>query len=140
MTKALSSLHRPTLSLAGLFTTAIAWWHRLFATAASSASRGKNETIRGEHQGDNDPSRKINDQPLLPEKNIKALAVPTFAWEVAPIAKDANSSVGTLSLPERLITTRHISGDKEAEKTLEFFATMTFANGGLRAPSCPCCQ
>jgi hypothetical protein len=140
MTKALSSLHQPTLSLAGLFATAIDWCYRLFA-AASSASRGKNETIHDEyHQGDTDPSRKINDQPVPSEKNIKALSIPTFAWEVAPIAKDEKSSVGTPSPPERLITTRHISGDQEADKTLEFFATMTFANGGLRAPSCPCCQ
>lgn len=26
-----------------------------------------------------------------------------------------------------------------AEETLQFLSTMTFANGGLRAPSCPCC-
>jgi hypothetical protein len=140
MTKALSSIYQPTLSLAGLFATAIDWCYRLFA-AASSASRGTNETIHDEYQqGDTDPSRKIINKPLLSKKNITALAVPRFAWEVAPIAKDAKSSVGTPSPPERLITTRHISGDKEAEKTLEFFATMTFANGGLRAPSCPCCQ
>jgi hypothetical protein len=37
------------------------------------------------------------------------------------------------------MTTRHITGD-EAEKSLAFFASMTFANGGLRAPSFPCCQ
>jgi hypothetical protein len=151
MTKALSSIHQPTLLLAGLFATTIAWCHRLFA-AAYSASRGKHETIHDENQGDIGPSRKIDDQPLLPEKNITALAVPTFAWEVVPIAKDEKSSVGAPSAssssknqqnkspPERLVTIRHITGDKEAEKTLEIFASMTFANGGLRAPSCPCCQ
>jgi hypothetical protein len=152
MTKALSSIHQPTLLLAGLFATTIAWCYRLFA-AASSASRGKNETVHDEYQGDIGPSRKIDDQPLSPEKNITALAVPTFAWEVVP-TQDEKSSVGTPSAssssssgnqqnnspPERLITTRHITGDKEAEKTLAFFASMTFANGGLRAPSCPCCQ
>ncbi len=123
--------------LTTLFATAIAWCHRLFA-GASSANRGKNETS--------------HDEPLSLEKNMTALAVPTFAWETAPIPNDAKSSVGTSSAsssssnqqnkspPERLITTRHITGDEEAEKTLAFFATMTFANGGLRAPSCPCCQ
>jgi hypothetical protein len=143
MKKELSPIDQPTLLLTGLFATAIAWCYRLFAAASS--------TIHDENQGDTGPSQKINDQPLIPE-NIKALAVPTFAWETAPIAKqDEKLSVGTLSAsnssnqqntspPERLITTRHITGDKEAEKTLEFFASMTFANGGLRAPSCPCCQ
>jgi hypothetical protein len=148
MTKALSSIHQPTLLSAGLFAAAFAWCYRLFAAAASSASRGKNETIHGENQGDTGPSRKLDDQPVLPEKNVMALVVPTFAWETAPMAKDEKSSDGALSASsnqqnkspsERLITTRHITGD-EAEKSLEFFASMTFANGGLRAPSCPCCQ
>ena len=26
------------------------------------------------------------------------------------------------------------------QQQLEFLSTMTFANGGIRAPSCPCCQ
>jgi hypothetical protein len=149
MTKPVTSIHHLLLS-AGLFATAIAWCYRLFA-AASSASRGKNETIDDEFKGDTGPTDKIDDQPLLiPEKNNAALAIPTFAWETAPIAKDEKSSVGTpaassssnqqnKSPSERLMTTRHITGD-EAEKSLEFFASMTFANGGLRAPSCPCCQ
>lgn len=28
---------------------------------------------------------------------------------------------------------------KDHQKDLEFLASMTFANGGMRAPSCPCC-
>ena len=149
MTKALSSIHQPTLFSAGLFAAAFAWCYRLFTAAASSASRGKNDIINDENQGNTDSSCTADDQPLLPEKNVKALAVPTFAWETAPIAKDEKLSVGgpsasssnqqNKSPSERLISTRHISGD-EAEKSLDFFASMTFANGGLRAPSCPCCQ
>jgi hypothetical protein len=144
MTKALSSIHQPTLLSAGLFATAIAWCYRLFAAAASSTSRGTNESIDHEYPGDTSPSHTMDDPPLLPEKNITALAAPMFAWEMAPIAKDEKSSAygsnqQNKSPSERLITTRHITGD-EAEKSLEFFASMTFANGGLRAPSCPCCQ
>lgn len=147
MTKALTSIHQPTLLSAGLFATAIAWCYRLFtAAAASSASGGKNETIHDEYLGNTGSSRKIDDKALIPEKNMTALAVPTFAWETATIAKDEKSLVSSTnehnkkSPPVRLITTRHISGEKEAEKTLDFLASMTFANGGLRAPSCPCCQ
>jgi hypothetical protein len=153
MTKPVLSIHQPTLLSAGLFATAIlAWCYRLLTAAASSASTGKHETIDDDNQDDVDRSLKVDDQPLLlPEKNTTALAIPTFAWETAPIVvRDEKSSVGApltssnsnqqnKSPSERLITTRHISGD-EAEKSLEFFASMTFANGGLRAPSCPCCQ
>lgn len=28
----------------------------------------------------------------------------------------------------------------EQEQQLDFLASMTFSNGGLRSPSCPCCQ
>jgi hypothetical protein len=151
MTKPVSSMNQTTLLSAGLFATTIAWCYRLFAAVASTASTGKHETIDDENQGDIGRSRKVDSRPLLlSEKNITALAVPTFAWERAPIAKDEKSSGGTPLTSsnsnqqektplERLITTRHITGD-EAEKSLEFFASMTFANGGLRAPSCPCCQ
>jgi hypothetical protein len=147
MTKALSSIHQPTLFSAGLFATAFAWCYRLFAAAASSASRGKNDAIDDDYKCAADPSRTMDDQPSLAEKNVTALSVPTFAWETAPIAKSSagapsassSNSQQNKSPSERLITTRHITGD-EAEKSLEFFASMTFANGGLRAPSCPCCQ
>lgn len=37
-------------------------------------------------------------------------------------------------------TAHQTSNNTRAEEQLQFLACMTFANGGLRSPSCPCCQ
>jgi hypothetical protein len=51
-----------------------------------------------------------------------------FAWEVkAPLMK--KKATGKRN--------QHQSFD--SSKELDFLASMSFANGGLRAPSCPCC-
>ena len=34
----------------------------------------------------------------------------------------------------------HQQREQQQQQQLEFLSTMTFANGGIRAPSCPCCQ
>ncbi len=35
---------------------------------------------------------------------------------------------------------RHQPSNPSVEEQLQFLACMTFANGGLRSPTCPCCQ
>jgi len=80
-----------------------------------------------------------------------------FPWEPNYIPKGRNtdeSTKQTNNSPERdnvagsppiatfaISRRRHESRTTERSCTeeLEFLATMTFANGGLRSPTCPCC-
>jgi hypothetical protein len=139
----MSSIPPSTLLLAGLF--ASIGCYRLFA----ASSRGEeSETIHDEYKSDSGPTNDTDNQPLSTQRNNTApRPLPRFAWEAAPFASNDKSSAAppvvsqqNKSMPERLITARHITGSsQDSEKSLEFLAGMTFANGGLRAPSCPCC-
>jgi len=40
---------------------------------------------------------------------------------------------------QRITKTRKLSAQKQQQQ-LDFLSSMTFSNGGIRAPSCPCCQ
>ena len=69
--------------------------------------------------------------------------VPAFPWE--PKASEvtgqhletenkAQSEIGA-----NRIRKHHSINSADASKQLDFLASMTFANGGIRPPNCPCC-
>lgn len=60
----------------------------------------------------------------------KSDKVAPFPWEVA----SNNSSAKSPSENPAVLSCHHSS-----KAQLDFLASMTFANGGLRPPSCPCC-
>lgn len=66
--------------------------------------------------------------------------VQRFPWESQAAANETRRS----SSPENgKKFSKHmdkLSSKQQTQNELEFLASMTFANGGLRAPSCPCCQ
>jgi len=64
------------------------------------------------------------------QQEVQPLLSPEpFPWE-------PNSSSPPSPLGKHQTTTNA----PNAEEQLQFLACMTFANGGLRLPSCPCCQ
>jgi hypothetical protein len=72
-----------------------------------------------------------------------------FPWEPKSASKsysfrEPNYDVENLfAVQDRARNTRHNNNSKSFRATrdqkLDLLASMTFANGGLRAPSCPCC-
>lgn len=124
------------------------------ATRSGKGENGENDdskpTTGSETRGDGGASPPF----LLAAKNTtvdKNEEAPRFAWEpvvvthtidtkTTPVASEQQQSL--LQKPaERSITTRHVDQkQEEQESSLEFLSSMSFANGGLRSPSCPCCQ
>lgn len=74
-----------------------------------------------------------------------------FPWEPAADVKTTSSTDSARNLfmsnahhdddedDNDEISTLHDKKAASQQHQLEFLASMTFANGGLRAPSCPCC-
>lgn len=63
-----------------------------------------------------------------------------FPWEPN---NNTTSPSDTTNLPNSSsppLEKRHQPSNPSAEEQLQFLACMTFANGGLRSPTCPCCQ
>eukprot|EP00984_Skeletonema_dohrnii_P000470 scaffold161_cov121-Skeletonema_dohrnii-CCMP3373.AAC.3 len=62
-----------------------------------------------------------------------------FPWEPnnTPISLSGTNLPSSSSPPQERKLQPSTSS---AEEQLQFLACMTFANGGLRSPSCPCCQ
>ena len=62
----------------------------------------------------------------------------SFPWE------PNNAALSDTTLPSSSSQTQETkhqtSNNTRAEEQLQFLACMTFVNGGLRSPSCPCCQ
>jgi len=78
--------------------------------------------------------------PNLRERKImepdKVIVTP-FPWEIVP-----SHDSSTKSRPENNhheMPNRFHETSSLPKSQLDFLASMTFANGGLRAPSCPCC-
>jgi len=65
-----------------------------------------------------------------------------MAWDNADNDDDSMAMADGENLDNNRITSQlHDELNSEDQRQeLEFLATMTFANGGLRAPSCPCCE
>lgn len=74
--------------------------------------------------------------------------IPTFPWEPAndTTANDTIDTIAESHSPQQETsdaTTKeaiHTQAADSQNSQLEFLASMTFAGGGLRAPSCLCCQ
>ena len=62
----------------------------------------------------------------------------SFPWEPNNAALSDTTLPSSSSPPQE--TKQQTSNNTRAEEQLQFLACMTFANGGLRSPSCPCCQ
>jgi hypothetical protein len=62
--------------------------------------------------------------------------VESFPWE--PKSKDPPYSFKEKFL-EDTKKPQHDTSKKQHLEQLEFLSSMSFANGGLRAPTCPCC-
>lgn len=85
--------------------------------------------------------------------NEEPSTLPSFPWE--PAAGATKTSISTDSARHLFMSNAHHDDDDDDDNDeiytlhdkkvasqqhqLEFLASMTFANGGLRAPSCPCC-
>jgi hypothetical protein len=86
--------------------------------------------------------------------NEEPSTLPSFPWE--PAAGATKTSISTDSARHLFMSNAHHDDDDDEDDDdeistlddkkvasqqhqLEFLASMTFANGGLRAPSCPCC-
>jgi hypothetical protein len=71
--------------------------------------------------------------------SVSVSLVPPFPWESSKLSDNSEGSGGS----KRTINPHHHPSKKispsEAVQQLEFLSNMTFANGGLRAPNCPCC-
>jgi len=73
------------------------------------------------------------DKQVTEPHEIDVAAIPlTFPWEP--------SSDCLPQQQQEVNKRRHNTADKSQKEQLEFLASMTFAGGGLRAPSCPCCR
>ena len=59
-----------------------------------------------------------------------------FPWE-PKLSKDSSSASAESNKTDDTRKRHHITRNQNQE--LDFLASMTFANGGLRAHSCPCC-
>jgi hypothetical protein len=70
-------------------------------------------------------------------------SVPAFPWEPKKTAATKPKYMFRDrfdSEHERKMTRKkHPINTDDASKQLDFLASMTFANGGIRAPNCPCC-
>lgn len=98
----------------------------LLLWAARMERQDKNKT--------RDPSEDGHD---FQEPREKHLTLRRFPWQpsetVPPGQRNVASAILNVSNPN------HLSAH-EQQTQLSFLASMTFANGGIRSPSCPCCQ
>jgi hypothetical protein len=77
------------------------------------------------------------------EQELALLSPDPFPWEPKSTTSltDTDTDISN-SLPNS-ITKHHpiiTNSNANEEQQLHFLSQMTFANGGLRSPSCPCCQ
>lgn len=95
----------------------------------------KNNSLEGDEEEDVVTREK--------KHNMKVKHSPSFPWEPSFSANDDDDLKKKYSddfHPASPDTMPVHHNDESQEDQLEFLASMTFAGGGLRAPSCPCCQ
>jgi hypothetical protein len=64
--------------------------------------------------------------------------IPAFPWEPKC---DNNKTTPLYSFREKTTVNRHREKEEQQQKQeLDILSSMTFANGGLRAPNCLCCR
>lgn len=78
--------------------------------------------------------------PTRVDQNDSDTATTHDARKVAPFPWEPRVSMSQLVETTQFdnLDKTHIA--REETEQLQFLASMTFAGGGLRAPSCPCCQ
>jgi hypothetical protein len=108
-----------------------AWtWRRRIHRGNDSQANANPTREKETNQSLSSPKARDDDGP-----SEDASLVPPFPWE--PSKSSDDDSGGSSS------TNPHHPSKKippsEAVQQLEFLSNMTFANGGLRAPNCPCC-
>mmetsp|Transcript_100582 Transcript_100582/g.203817 ORF Transcript_100582/g.203817 Transcript_100582/m.203817 type:complete len:167 (-) Transcript_100582:532-1032(-) len=90
-----------------------------------------NGTSTQEHRFPWEPYYKPMEDPLVTQQQQEILHLKHKILLEAPSVSAFSSSRGR---------SKNINGRKQScTAELDFLATMTFANGGIRAPSCPCC-
>jgi hypothetical protein len=74
------------------------------------------------------------------EDNADDKVVP-FPWEPKPTREPSNKKKGAkYSFRDPATGQKQDQNKKfDQQQQLDFLSSMTFANGGLRAPNCPCC-
>ncbi|CAB9496973.1 expressed unknown protein [Seminavis robusta] len=81
----------------------------------------------------------VDDEGAGPDSQTAPQPPPRFPWE--PIQEGGREEIDGTTMPP--LTTKVHRPSKPVEDStgiqLQFLAQMTFANGGIRAPSCPCC-
>lgn len=68
------------------------------------------------------------------EEEALPLSPEPFPWEPNNIKSTSDTT------PPQQAKHHQKTNTPNTEEQLQFLACMTFANGGLRSPSCPCCQ
>ena len=66
---------------------------------------------------------------------IAPASVSKFPWEPE---EDDDDDDAMITIP-KANTNKSDDSKETKDRQLDFLASMTFANGGIRAPSCPCC-
>jgi len=103
-----------------------------FVTYRGDEENNDNKQVNPKDDDDDDRKGKIEDDSIrsntttaeFDEKNPGPQVVP-FPWE--PTSSSSIKFIKQNCTP------------KIQNEELNFMATMTFANGGIRAPTCPCC-
>jgi hypothetical protein len=106
--------------------------------------RQPTDPASGDDMDDDDDSFPWQEQE---EDNVDDKVVP-FPWEPKPTREPSNKKKGA-KYAFRDPTTKsgiypagqkqHQNQQFDQQQQLDFLSSMTFANGGLRAPNCPCC-
>jgi len=76
------------------------------------------------------------------EQELTLLSPDPFPWEPNKSTSSTDTDTSNTTSPNAITKHHPIITNSTAneEQQLHFLSQMTFANGGLRSPSCPCCQ
>jgi hypothetical protein len=107
----------------------------------SSTPRGSNIENGLNRDNEDDDDLKWNDVEDTTESPL-----PPFPWEPAKVGNNLIQDVYREPHTQNIVAEASSLECKERQpqnsmrsQQLDLLASMTFANGGLRAPSCPCC-
>lgn len=117
------------------------YWISIIATALAGAAIGYSVSRRLQMESKEDE----NGLPAFPETSSTPKsqkdnnAAPPFPWEAKSSRLSLSDSERRKAAPWNDTTKKHCFSQQSANEQLQFLSQMTFANGGMRAPSCPCC-
>jgi len=85
---------------------------------------------------------------IFARKNSRSASISMFPWEPS-VNSEKEDTRGSRAVSQDVkrskqplrsgILHQNSKPQTSRDKQIDFLASMTFANGGLRAPSCPCC-